>query len=66
MFTLAEVDRLMARWSGTGECADGSYFYCSDGLIVREPGVGNMTRVLAALHGDGDLIHILNRLDEIT
>lgn len=39
IFTLAEVDRLMMRWEGTGEAAGGRCFWCSDGLIVREPGI---------------------------
>lgn len=61
--TLDQVDRLMASWVGTGEYGVGSHFWCSDGLIVREPGVGNMTRVLAWLHDEGELRSVLNRLD---
>jgi hypothetical protein len=62
--TLDEVDRLMARWAGTGECGGGSYFWCSDQLIVRESGVGNMTRVLASLHDEGELGSVLSRLED--
>ncbi|MFC3454819.1 hypothetical protein [Amycolatopsis speibonae] len=64
IFTVAEVERLMANWARTGEALDGSYFWCSDGLIVREPGIRNMTEVLVGLLAEGDLTHILNRLDE--
>jgi hypothetical protein len=64
IFTVAEVERLMTRWASTGEHGGGSYFRCFDGLIVRDPGVVNMTRALADLHRDGDLRDALNRLDE--
>ena len=64
IFTVAEVKRLMMRWSRTGECAGGSYFWCPDGLLVNDAGIGNMTRVLAAIYDDGQLTDILNRLEE--
>ncbi|WP_435845771.1 hypothetical protein [Streptomyces exfoliatus] len=64
VFTLAEVERLMKRWSQTGEELGGRYFWCSDGLIVRDPGIGNMTRVLAGLLDAGDFTQILQRLDD--
>lgn len=64
MFTLAEVERIMARWSRTGEALGGRYFWCSDGLIVLEPGIDNMTQVLAGLLDDGDLTHVLQRHDD--
>ncbi|MFI7117381.1 hypothetical protein [Amycolatopsis sp. NPDC049868] len=54
MFTVAEVERLMEQWAQTGECGGGSYFGCSDGVIVREPGVSFMTEVLIGLHDDED------------
>ncbi|MBB1154625.1 MULTISPECIES: hypothetical protein [Amycolatopsis] len=61
MFTLDEVDRIMRRRESTGECAGGSYFAVPDGLIVREPGVPNMTAVLIALHDSGELTSHLPR-----
>ncbi|GAA1312147.1 hypothetical protein GCM10009647_036650 [Streptomyces sanglieri] len=64
VFTLAEVERLMERWSRTGEELGGRYFWCSDGLIVRDAGIGNMTQVLIGLLDSGDLTQILQRLDE--
>lgn len=63
MFTLAEVERLMDRWSRTGEELGGRFFWCSDGLIVRDPGIGN-THVLAGLLDAGDFPQILQRLDD--
>jgi hypothetical protein len=64
IFTVAEVERLMARWADTGECSGGSYFWCHDGLIVRDPGVGTIVQVLIALHEEDKLTTVLNRLDE--
>lgn len=64
MFTLAEVERLMKRWSQTGEWLGGRYFWCSDGLIVRDPGIDNMTQVLAGLLDAGDFTQVLQRLDD--
>ncbi|GAA5063116.1 hypothetical protein GCM10023336_42090 [Streptomyces similanensis] len=64
MFTLAEVERLMKRWSQTGEELGGRYFWCSDGLIVRDPGIDNMTQVLAGLIDAGDFAQVLQRLDD--
>ncbi|MET8557574.1 hypothetical protein ABZV64_21830 [Streptomyces sp. NPDC004959] len=63
LFTVTEVERLMKRWSHTGEERGGSYFWCSDALIVGHPGIGNMTRALIELIDAGDLGRILQRLD---
>ncbi|MFE5210369.1 hypothetical protein [Streptomyces sp. NPDC056600] len=64
MFTLAEVERLMKRWAQTGEGLEGRYFWCSDGLIVRDPGIDNMTQVLAVLLDAGDFTQVFRRLDD--
>nr|WP_202495616.1 hypothetical protein [Streptomyces sp. SID4982] len=64
VFTLAEVERLTKRWQRTGEESGGRYFWCSDGLIVRDPGIDNMTQVLAGLLDEGDFTQVLQRLDD--
>ncbi|WP_344344579.1 hypothetical protein [Kitasatospora putterlickiae] len=64
MFTLAEVERIMTRWSRTGEALGGRYFRCSDGLVVRDPGIDSMTHALAGLLDDGDFAQVLQRLDD--
>ena len=54
----------MDRWSRAGEALGGRYFWCSDGLIVRDPGIDNMTQVLAGLLDEGDFTQVLQRLDD--
>ncbi|MEV6605000.1 hypothetical protein [Kutzneria sp. NPDC051319] len=49
MFTLEAVDRLMEKWARSGEALGGRFFWCSDGLIVREPGIENMVQVIGGL-----------------
>ncbi|MFD0255063.1 hypothetical protein ACFVGX_29610 [Streptomyces sp. NPDC127113] len=49
VFTVAEVERLMKLWAETDEALGGRYFWVSDGLIVRDPGIDSMTDVIAGL-----------------
>jgi hypothetical protein len=62
--TVAEVQRLMEKWARTGEEAGGRYFWCSDGLIVREAGIANMTEAIGSALDQGDFERILQRLDD--
>ncbi|MDG4861544.1 hypothetical protein P8605_25745 [Streptomyces sp. T-3] len=64
IITLAQVEILMKRWAASGESLAGRYFWCSDGLIVRDAGISNMTRVLAGLIETGEFTQILQRLDD--
>jgi hypothetical protein len=64
IFTVAEVERLMTRWAGTGEALNGRYFWCSDGLIVKEPGVLPMAKVIMGLLDNGEFHQVLQRLDD--
>lgn len=64
VFTVAEVQRLMERWAQTGEEAGGRYFWCSDGLIVREAGVVNMAEAISGTLDEGDFEQILQRLND--
>ncbi len=64
VFTLAEVDRLMKSWAASGEALDGRYFWCSDGLIVRDPGIESMSGVIAGLLDSGEFSQVLQRLDD--
>ncbi|MDP9868715.1 MULTISPECIES: hypothetical protein [Streptosporangium] len=40
--TLDVVSRVMDRWKGTGENLGGQYFWCSDLIIIRQPGFASM------------------------
>jgi hypothetical protein len=48
----------------TGEDLGGRYFWCSDGLIVREPSIDSMTQVITGLLYSGELEQVLQRLDD--
>lgn len=61
VFTVAEVERLMKLWAGTDEALGGRYFWVSDGLIVRDPGIDNMTDVIAGLIKNGEFAEIFQR-----
>ncbi|MFJ6076060.1 hypothetical protein ACIQFU_35380 [Streptomyces sp. NPDC093065] len=62
IFTLAEVDRLMRSWEASGEAVSGQCFFCADGLIVRNPGIGSMVRVIAGLVASGELDGVFRRI----
>ncbi|EFL17715.1 hypothetical protein [Streptomyces sp. C] len=65
LLTLAEIARIMDRWSATGECADGSYLQVRDLVVVREPGVEAMTRALVDIFDEyGMDTRVLPRLDD--
>ena len=63
VFTVTEVERLMATWAGSDEALRGRYFWASDGLIVRDPGIDNMTQVIAGLIDNGEFSEVFQRLD---
>ncbi|WP_395361953.1 hypothetical protein ACHGLA_19955 [Streptomyces sp. YH02] len=62
VFTVAEVERLMKLWAETDEALGGRYFWVSDGLIVRDPGIDNMTDVIAGLIENGEFSEIFQRV----
>jgi hypothetical protein len=64
IITIAQVQTIMERWATTGEAQGGSYFWCSDGLIVRDAGISNMTQVLVCLVETGEFTQILQRIDD--
>ncbi|MEU9111019.1 hypothetical protein AB0D04_04250 [Streptomyces sp. NPDC048483] len=63
LFTVAEAERLMARWAETGEESGGRPFWCPDGLIVKDPGIPWMVEAITALLDAGDFRRVLQRLD---
>lgn len=64
IITLAQVEILMKRWAASGEALGGRYFWCSDGLIVRDAGSSNMTQILTGLIETGEFRQILQRLED--
>ncbi|MFJ4714356.1 hypothetical protein [Streptomyces sp. NPDC088785] len=64
MCTVGRVETLMKRWAASGEALGGRYFWCSDGLIVRDAGISNMTQVLTGLIENGEFAQILHRLKD--
>ncbi|MEV8325865.1 hypothetical protein [Kitasatospora sp. NPDC056731] len=64
IFTVAEVSRLMKRWEETGEAAGGQSFWCSDGLIVRDPGIREMVTVITELLASGEFEGAFHHLDD--
>ncbi|WP_073948143.1 hypothetical protein [Streptomyces kebangsaanensis] len=64
VFTVAEVERLMKNWSRNGEALGGGYFWCSDGLIVPEPGINSMTWVIRGLLDAGEFDDVFHRLED--
>lgn len=64
VFTVAEVERLMETWAGSGEALGGRYFWVSDGLIVREPGIDSMTDVIAGLIETDEFSAVFQRLED--
>ncbi|MEU6383495.1 hypothetical protein ABZ847_08020 [Streptomyces bauhiniae] len=63
LITLAQVQHVMERWAVSGEALGGRYFWVSDGLIVRDAGISNMTRVLVGLVESDEFTQVLQRLD---
>lgn len=41
--TPATVAKIMDRWQTNGECLNGEYFWCSDLIIMRRPGISAIT-----------------------
>ncbi|MFG2525681.1 hypothetical protein [Streptomyces sp. NPDC048527] len=63
IITLAQVELAMKRWAATGEALRGPYFWVSDGLVVRDGGISNMTQVLVGLVENDEFAQVLQRLD---
>ncbi|MGA5503854.1 hypothetical protein [Streptomyces umbrinus] len=62
VFTVTEVERLMATWAGSDEALGGRYFRVSDGLIVRDPGIDNIAQMIAGLIDNGEFSEVFQRL----
>jgi hypothetical protein len=54
--TLAEIGRILARWKHSGEVGNGSYFWCSDLVIVPQQGIPAMTTAIEELVHSQDIV----------
>ncbi|MGW6831843.1 hypothetical protein ACWGCI_00180 [Streptomyces sp. NPDC054949] len=64
LFTVAEVERLMDVWAESGEALGGRFFWVSDGLIVRDPGVNSMSQVIAGLIETDEFFTVFQRIED--
>ncbi|MGW4690729.1 hypothetical protein ACWEPM_38455 [Streptomyces sp. NPDC004244] len=64
VFTVAEVERLMEVWAESGEALGGRYFWVSDGLIVKDPGIESMSQVIAGLIETDEFSTVFQRLED--
>ncbi|MGW4792046.1 hypothetical protein ACWEPC_06480 [Nonomuraea sp. NPDC004297] len=65
--TLGVVSKIMDRWRDTGECLSGRYFWCSDLIIIHEPGFDSMIAAVQDMLATGeidDACGVLPPLDE--
>ncbi|MEU2854563.1 hypothetical protein ABZ658_23045 [Streptomyces syringium] len=64
LFTVGEVERLMDVWAESGEALGGRFFWVSDGLIVRDPGVESMSQVIAGLIETDEFSTVFQRIED--
>ncbi|RVX46888.1 hypothetical protein EDD27_9801 [Nonomuraea polychroma] len=65
--TFGVVSKIMDRWRDTGECLSGRYFWCSDLVVIREPGFDSMIAAVQDMIATGeidDAYGVLPPLDE--
>ncbi|MGI5284450.1 hypothetical protein ACQEVF_14050 [Nonomuraea polychroma] len=65
--TLGVVSKIMDRWRDTGECLSGRYFWCSDLVVIREPGFDSMIAAVQDMIAIGEIddsCGVLSPLDE--
>src|ERR1700730_16199631 len=53
--TLGAVAAVMERRQRSGECLSGQYFWCSDLIIIQQPGIPGMVEAVRDLIANGDL-----------
>ncbi|MBG0827645.1 hypothetical protein HS041_07695 [Planomonospora sp. ID67723] len=53
--TLDVVGRVMDRWKSTGENLGGRYFWCSDLIVIREPGFASMIDAVRDMIATGEI-----------
>ncbi|QFG21111.1 hypothetical protein [Actinomadura sp. WMMB 499] len=49
------ITAVMQRWQSTGECLSGSYFWCTDLIIIHRPGIPAIVEAVRDLIDSGEL-----------
>ncbi|MFI7697322.1 hypothetical protein ACIBQ6_50230 [Nonomuraea sp. NPDC049655] len=65
--TLGVVSKIMDRQRDTGECLSGRYFWCSDLIVIRDPGFDSMIAAVEDMIALGEIDEacaLLPSLDE--
>ncbi|MFG2010769.1 hypothetical protein ACGFNF_17015 [Micromonospora sp. NPDC048868] len=63
-FTLDAVKEILNRHANTGETDGGRYFWCSDQVIVPEPGVDAMVAAVDEMIRSGDIEVMCSLIEE--
>ncbi|MEU1721560.1 hypothetical protein [Nonomuraea sp. NPDC005692] len=61
--TLDAIQQVMDRYRDTGECSSGAYFWTTDLIIMRRPGIPAMVDAVADLIATGELTAACGALD---
>lgn len=65
-FTLQNIETLMKDYRKTGECANGSYFWTSDMLIVQKLTEQTICEIVENLLADGEFKSVFLKNEEST
>jgi hypothetical protein len=63
-FTLDAVREILNKGARTGEAGGGRYFWCSDQVIVPEPGVAAMVAAVDEMIRSGDIEVMCSRIED--
>jgi hypothetical protein len=64
-FTITNIQQLMARYRGTGECANGLYFWSSRMIIVNELTRDAIVATVANLFDTGEFESAFEKLNQL-
>ena len=65
-FTLQNIDTLMKKYKKTGECADGSYFWTSNMIIVQELTEQTLCETIDNLLAEEEFESVFSKNEEST
>ncbi|MEV4412591.1 hypothetical protein [Catellatospora sp. NPDC049609] len=65
IFSVDEVRRLLDKWRVSGECANGSYFWAVDQVIVPEGGIAGMVAAIRELVRSGEITSVGVRCEPV-